>query len=216
MRIAVLGATGGTGRQLVRQALAAGHQVTAVVRDRARIADASEISDTRALDIAEVPDQTQVAELAEAFAGQDAVLSALGTTGRQAGAVAAVTGAAQAAMAAAGVRRLVVVSAAPVGPMARGEGLAYRALLHPLISRVFRAVYRDLAAMEEELRGGGADWTVVRPPRLLDGPLTGVYRTALGANVLGGRTIARADLAHAMLAALDAEETVGQPLGVAY
>ncbi|ARQ69532.1 NAD(P)-dependent oxidoreductase [Streptomyces marincola] len=211
MRLAVLGATGGTGRHLVRQALAAGHEVVAVVRDPARLA-----GERPEPDVARVADQTDAEALAKVFAGRDAVLSALGTNNRGAGVVTAVTRAALDAMAAAGVRRVVAVSAVPVGPMPEGESLAYRAVLHPLIGRAFRAVYRDLAGMEAALRAADADWTVIRPPRLLDGPLTGDYRREVGGNVRGGRTIARADLAHAMLAALDEPETFGRPVGVAY
>jgi putative NADH-flavin reductase len=56
----------------------------------------------------------------------------------------------------------------------------------------------------------------VRPPRLVDEPLTGHYRTVLGANVARGSAIARADVAHAMLDALAAPQTIRQPVGVAY
>ncbi|RKN11560.1 NAD(P)-dependent oxidoreductase [Streptomyces radicis] len=213
MRLAVLGATGGTGAEVVGQALDAGHEVTAVVRSAARLAPGIA---ARAAEVAEVADQTDERALRAAFDGRDAVLSALGTTRKGAGAVTAVTRAATAAMAAAGVGRIVVVSAVPVGPVPEGEGLFHRAVLHPLISGIFRDVYRDLAAMEAELRGGGTDWTVIRPPRLVDAPLTGRYRREIGGNVRGGRTLARADLAHAMLGALTDPATFGRAVGVAY
>jgi uncharacterized protein YbjT (DUF2867 family) len=72
-----------------------------------------------------------------------------------------------------------------------------------------------MAAMEADIRASGLDWTVVRPPRLLDKPLTGRYRLAIGANVARGNTVGRADVAHAMLAVLDNPAAVGQPVGVA-
>jgi uncharacterized protein YbjT (DUF2867 family) len=69
--------------------------------------------------------------------------------------------------------------------------------------------------MEEELREGALEWTVVRPPRLTDGALTGAYRTADGRNVRRGLAISRADVAHLMLRLLDRPETIGQTVGVA-
>lgn len=61
-----------------------------------------------------------------------------------------------------------------------------------------------------------ADWTVVRPPKLVDRPLTGRYRTAIGGNVPRGHTIARADVAHAMLTAAGDPATIHRAIGIAY
>ncbi|HZG02688.1 MAG TPA: SDR family oxidoreductase [Streptomyces sp.] len=215
MRLTVLGATGGTGRQLVRQALDAGHEVTAVVRDPARLAVPPE--GAGALEVV-TADVTDAGALRPAVAGRDAVLSALGANGvKQARSTAIAsrgTRAALAAMEATGVRRLVVVSAAPVGPVPEGENLTGR-LAFAVVRRVLGAVYEDLARMEEALRGSSAEWTVLRPPRLLDGPLTGRYERVLGGAVPRRHSIARADLAHAMLAVLDDPATAGQVVGVA-
>ena len=65
------------------------------------------------------------------------------------------------------------------------------------------------------LRDSGLDWTVLRPPQLTGKPLAGRYRTAVGRNVRGGRSVPRADVAHSMLAVLDRPETVGQIIGIA-
>lgn len=59
------------------------------------------------------------------------------------------------------------------------------------------------------------DWTVVRPPRLTNGPVTGAYRTAYGRNIKGGLTVSRADVAHLMLATLGRPETIKQVIGIA-
>ncbi|MGV2384938.1 MAG UNVERIFIED_CONTAM: NAD(P)H-binding protein, partial [Thermobifida fusca] len=83
----------------------------------------------------------------------------------------------------------------------------------PLVRLAFAPQYADLAEMEEELAASGLDWTVVRPPRLLDGP--GTYRSALGSNVPNGTSITRADLARALLDMLTNDATVGQVVGVA-
>ena len=130
-------------------------------------------------------------------------------------------------MQAAGVRRIVVVSAAPVGTVASpgqpdppkhdpGEGFIMRHALTPMVKAAFGKSYADLAEMEEELAGSGLDWTVIRPPRLTNKPLTGSYRTAYGQNVRRGVFISRADVAHLMIAVLGEPETVKQIIGVAY
>jgi uncharacterized protein YbjT (DUF2867 family) len=77
-------------------------------------------------------------------------------------------------------------------------------------------VYADLAVMEDEIGRSTAEWTIVRPPRLTNKPLTGEYRRVVGSSVPRGLSIARADLAHAMLAVLDEPAAVKQVVGVAY
>lgn len=69
--------------------------------------------------------------------------------------------------------------------------------------------------MEDILRGSGLAWTVVRPPRLTDKPLTSTYRTAYGQNLRGGWSIPRADVAHYMLRVLEQPETIEQTIGIA-
>ncbi|MGW2177261.1 NAD(P)-dependent oxidoreductase [Streptomyces sp. NPDC001732] len=211
MRITVFGATGGVGREAVRQAVAAGHEVTAVVRDPARLP--VPLSDVRVCTVERLDDPEV---LREAVAGRDAVLSALGSRTRRADGVAErLTGSVLAAMEAAGTRRLLVVSAAPVGPRAADDPLLDR-LVRKGIGAVLKEVYADLARMEAALARSATDWTSVRPPKLTDGPLTGKYRTVVGGAPRSGRTISRADVAHAMLALIDDPAAVRQGVGVAY
>ncbi|MFE7586197.1 NAD(P)-dependent oxidoreductase [Streptomyces gardneri] len=212
MRLTVFGATGGIGREIVRQALASGHEVTAVVRDPARLEVTGERLVVHRADLAD-PET-----LRAAVTGRDAVLSGLGARGRAdaaTGVAARLTRSVLAAMEAERVRRLLVVSAAPVGPAAEGDGVLDKAVL-AVISSVLRDVYADLRVMESALAASATDWTSVRPPKLTDKPLTGRYRTVVGGNPPRGRTLARADVAHAMLAMIDAPTTVGQGVGVAY
>ena len=212
MKITVFGATGGIGRQLVAQALHQGHDVTAVVRDAARLP----ISDV-ALHVVTVPGLEQPDLLRSALIGSHAVLSAVGPRGRKDGPVASkAVRTILNAMDSAGVRRLVAVSAAPVGPVPDGESALNRWLLLPLVGRLLRSVYTDLGEMEAQLLRSSAAWTVIRPPKLVNKPLTGIYRTTLGGNVPRGISISRADAAHLMLAALDQPATVKQAVGVAY
>lgn len=210
MNLTVFGATGGIGRELVRQALGSGHRVTAVVRDPARLdvtGDALEV--VRA-------DLTDPEELRTAVRGRDAVLSGLGARSRKdAGVATRLTRTVLRAMEAEGVRRLLVVSAGPVGPDPEGDGALDRAM-RGLVSAVLRDVYTDLRGMEAELARSGTDWTSVRPPRLQNKPVTGSYRTVVGGFPRKGRFIARADVAHAMLAMIDDAGTVKQGVGVAY
>jgi putative NADH-flavin reductase len=220
MKLTVFAATGGIGRQLLDQALAAGHDVTAVVRNPAKLP-----AEVRAVtaDLA----TAGPAALEPAVAGADALLSGLGPRSRaDAGVASRGTLAIVEAMRATGVRRVVVVSAAPVATVASpgrpdpprhdpGDGLVTRQVLMPLLLATLREVYRDLALMEDALRDSTLDWTVVRPPRLTDGPLTGTYRTALGRNLRGGLLVSRADVADLMLATLDRPETITQTIGIA-
>ncbi|MFG2721570.1 NAD(P)-dependent oxidoreductase [Streptomyces sp. NPDC048416] len=210
MRLTVFGATGGIGQEIVQQALASGHEVTAVVRDPARFAvTGAGLSVFRA-------DLTDPGALREAVAGRHAVLSGLGARKRSdAGITTPLTRSVLTAMEAEGTRRIVVVSAAPVGPEAPGDGLLDRGM-RSMISAILKDVYVDLRAMEAELAAGATDWTSVRPPKLTDKPLTGTYRRVVGGNPRAGRTIARADVAHAMLACVDDPATVKQGVGVAY
>jgi putative NADH-flavin reductase len=212
MKLTVFGATGGIGGHVVSQALTAGHTVTAVVRDPARLAVSH-----AGLQVATVPGLTDPELLRGVLAGSDAAISGVGPRSRRDGPVASTTTVGMlAAMEASGVRRFVAVSAVPVGPVPDGESQLNRRILLPLIGALLRDLYGDLAAMEAEIRRSDTDWTVVRPPKLTDKPLTGRYRTVIGENVPRGYRISRADVAHAMLAVLDDPKTIGQPVGVAY
>lgn len=209
MELVVFGATGGTGHHIVRQALDQGHRVTAVVRDPARL-------DIRHPELNVITnDLTDGASLRTALNGQVAGISALGPrTMRQARA--GVTTSATRQILACGLQRLVAVSAGPVADVPEGESFLGRKLIIPLVSVAFRPVYTDLTAMEEEIRRSPLAWTIVRPPRLTNGPLTGEYQRVVGGNVARGRTISRADLAHAALTCLQDPAMLKQELGIAY
>ncbi|MFD6497180.1 NAD(P)-dependent oxidoreductase [Streptomyces sp. NPDC059944] len=209
MKLTVLGATGGIGQEIVRQALGAGHQVTAVVRDPARLAVTGAGLEVFRTDL------TDARALRPAVAGRDAVLSGLGARRRKdAGVAARLTRTVLGAMEAEQTRRLLVVSASPVGP-ATEDGLVDRAM-RGMISSLLKDVYADLREMEAALAASATDWTAVRPPRLQDKPVTGSYRTVVGGFPARGRLIGRADVAHAMLAMTHDPATVKQGVGVAY
>jgi uncharacterized protein YbjT (DUF2867 family) len=208
----IFGASGGIGGHVVRQALDAGNKVTAVVRDPAGL----RVSDP-CLQVVTVPGLTEAGPLLPALEGSDVVISGVGPRSRKDGPIASATGRGiLGAMAGAGVRRLVVVSAVPAGPVPDGESFVNRRLLLPFIGALLRDLYADLAELEAQLERSGTDWTVVRPPKLTDKPLTGSYRTRVGGNVPRGYSVSRADVAHLMLAVLDDPATIRQPVGIAY
>ena len=221
MKLTIFAATGGVGRQLLRQAVGAGHDVTAVVRNPAKLA--GEPVRVVTADLAAADPAT----LESAVRGADAVLSALGPhSNADAGIAGPGTAAIVAAMQATQVRRIVVVSAAPVATVPSpgrpnppkhdpGDGFFMRHLFTHAAGAMFGKVYADLAQMEDVLAGSGLDWTVVRPPQLTDKPFTGRYRTAYGQNIRGGWSVSRADVAHLMLRVLEQPETIKQTIGIA-
>ncbi|MFF8262860.1 NAD(P)-dependent oxidoreductase [Streptomyces virginiae] len=215
MRITVFGATGGVGREVVRQALDAGHEVTAVVRDPARLP----VPAHERLHVATVTDVTDVETVLPVVSGRDAVVSALGAANNRQAKAKPVAGPALAAittaMDRAGVRRLSAVSAAPVGRLPDSEGVFTRAVVYPLLRALLRDLYADLAVMEAVMAASGTQWTVIRPPMLRNTPHTGTYRRAIDANVPGGRVIPRADVADALLASLTDPSCTGHAVGVA-
>ncbi|MFD7836705.1 NAD(P)-dependent oxidoreductase [Streptomyces sp. NPDC059761] len=175
MKLTMFGATGGVGREVVRQALDAGHEVTAVVRD-ARL----DVPAHERLVVAVVRDLTDEDALVPVLAGRSAVISALGAASNKQARLTPVTGPALraivSAMDRAGVSRLAAVSAAPVGPDVATDGFVARRVFLPLLRRALRDLYADLAVMEATIRASDTEWTVIRPPRLLNKPHTGSYR----------------------------------------
>ncbi|MCG5219558.1 NAD(P)H-binding protein [Streptosporangium soli] len=187
MKITIIGASGGTGTQLVRLGLEQGHDVTAVVRDRGRLA----VPDHPRLEVA-VADPLDARALGPLVEGRDAVLSALSGVCAD-GATATVR-----AMHEYGVRRLLVVSAGGAHP-GPGDDPFTRYILKPILCQVLRRPYADILRMEDIVRDSGLGWTIVLPPRLTDGSHTGRYRALAGRNILGALSMSRADLAGVML-----------------
>jgi len=209
MKLTVFGATGGIGTEVVRQALAAGHEVVAVVRDPARLA----VPAGAGLGVV-TADVMDPAQIGPAVKGADAVVSALGP--RPGGPTTVLADSARSILAAlgqTGVGRLVVVSAsgAFIEP---GEPFVTRVLVKPLLQRILRDSMTDTQRMEAEIRASGTDWTLMRPPQLTSRPGRGRYRRMIDRNV--GRRIARADVADAILAVLADPATIRHAVGIGY
>jgi putative NADH-flavin reductase len=211
MRLTVFGATGGTGVQLVRRALGAGHEVTAVVRDPAGLP-----GEVRACADVVQADVMDPGAIEEAVKGGDAVVTAIGSRDgtRPTSVCADSTRSIVAAMTAAGAEWVVLTSASGLhaGP---GDDPLTRFVAKPLLQRILRHSFADMRAAEELTRGSGLGWTIVRPPRLTNGPGNGRYRHAVDRNVLGGLTIARTDLAGALLDVAGDPARAGHVISVA-
>jgi putative NADH-flavin reductase len=209
MRLTVFGATGRIGSEVVRQALAAGHEVAAVVRDPARLA----VPAGPGLGVV-TADVMDPAQIGPAIKGSDAVVSALGP--RKGGPPAVLANGVRSiltAMADTGVRRLVAVSAsgAFIEP---GEPFVTRVIAKPLLQRILADAMADTRAMEGEIWSSATDWTLIRPPQLTNRPGRGHYRRMIDSNV--GRSIARADVADAILAVMTDPATIGHVVGIGY
>ncbi|HEU5318560.1 MAG TPA: SDR family oxidoreductase [Chloroflexota bacterium] len=202
MRVVIFGASGRTGRRLVEQALARGHEVTAFVRDPAKLALTH---DRLRVVRGDVSDGERVAE---AIAGQDAVLCALGARGPAFDAM--TVGARQivAAMRDLGVRRLITLTGAGVHDARDRPGVIGRVMVF-LLKTLQPRVLADAERHCEQVRASGLDWTIVRVPRLTDGRGTGRVRAGW-AGVNTGPTISRADAAGFMLDQLDGGAYVRQ------
>jgi uncharacterized protein YbjT (DUF2867 family) len=207
-RVLVVGATGGTGRQLVIQALERGLEVTALVRDPARL----QMEHPR-LRVA-VGDVLDPPTLQAALQGQEAVLSALGHRRYFAPGRILSEGTANVlrAMEACGVRRLVCETALGIGDSAGRLGLYYTLFVIPVILPLY---FWDKARQERRIAASHAEWVIVRPAALTDRPQRGQVQhgPAVGSYV---RTVSipRADVAAFMLDQLTDSAHVGTAVGI--
>lgn len=193
LRLLIIGATGGTGRQLVAQALERGHFVTALVRNPAKL----ELQHPR-LTLA-VGDVLDYGSVEPATRGQDAVISALGH--RQyfypSRILSRGTGNLLRAMDAHGVRRFVCETALGIGDSAGRMGLYYTLFVIPVILPFY---FWDKTRQERLIAASPLEWTIVRPGALTNGQRRGKYihGSGIGSFLLTVR-ISRADVAEFML-----------------
>jgi putative NADH-flavin reductase len=144
---------------MVEQAYALGHTVSAFVRNRAALEPYEDLEQVRG-------DVLDAAAVSRAVDGQEAVLCALGGAK---GVRVEGTRNIVAAMQQQGVQRLIAVSSWGVGDSRRG-------IVANLAWLFLRQALEEHQAQEEIIRHSGLDWTILRPTRLTDGPLTGKYR----------------------------------------
>jgi uncharacterized protein YbjT (DUF2867 family) len=181
-KILVLGATGGTGRLIVSQALGRGYDVAVLARsaDKARDFNGAQLV---------IGDARDEAVLRLALKGREAVISALGTAVspfREVTLLSTATRSLVTAMKLEQVPRLVCITGLGAGDSRGHGGFFFDRLLLPLM---LRKVYEDKDRQEDAIRGSTLDWTIVRPMVLNDKPARGRIKalTALS-GVRGGRS----------------------------
>lgn len=190
----IVGANGGIGRQCVELALKEGHHVTALLRNPAKL----KITHTNLQLIK--GDIMQPDTLLQAVENQDAVISAIGVSGGLGSDKPTVLysqGNANLlqAMSKKGVKRAFFISASaveisPVLPFYVRWAAKY------ILQKLLKNMYADLRIMEKLVKASHTNWTIIRPPRLTDKPITGDYRTAINAFLKNALSISRGDVAH--------------------
>ena len=205
MKVIIFGATGGTGNEIVKHTLEVGHEVTAFVRDAARLSIHNERLTVVTGDVFEAEG------VAKAVQGQDAVVCALGagrdlkkTTIRTTGTENIVQG-----METHNIKRLIVVSA-----MGTGESWDDMSLLNKFFYAVLlKNTREDHEGQERVVKQSGLEWTIVRPSGLNDKPCTGSYE--VGERIRAKTSqIARADVADLVVKALDQNTWVGKAITI--
>lgn len=202
MKLLVLGGTGGTGKLVVSQALAAGHDVAVFARDPTKAGP--DVPRRRVIggDLQDGP------ALADAMRGQDVVISALGrgysfkSEQLMQRTVPVLIG----SMKSAGVRRLVFTSAMGVDD----SFAAAPAMAKVFFVTLLRGIYADKAIGDRLIEQSGLEWTIVRPTKLTDGPLTAKYQSGEHLAMSGMPSISRADTAHFILQAAADPRTIGK------
>lgn len=209
MKIIVFGASGGTGKEIVKQALEARHEVTAFVRNPAKL----DIQHPK-LKVA-TGDVSDALAVEKAVAGQDVVISTLGPSrppvpGMMEDAARNIV----AAMKKTGIRRLISTTGAGVRDEQDQPKLVDN-IIKGLLTLLAGEVLHDSEANVAVLRTCDLDWTIVRYPRLTDGPLIGQYRVGyIGKD--SGTQLSRADGAHFILQELREGKYIYQMPVVSY
>jgi len=209
MRIVIFGASGLTGRELVTQALALGHDVTAFSRHPHALARPD-----KRLRIEE-GDITDAVAVGRAVEGQGAVLSALGAPTPMRPYPALQTGIDNVvrAMETSGVERLVYLSF--LGVRAGGDHLGF--FVNHVAARLLRHAIVDHAANERRIQMSRLAWTIVHAPKLTGGPRTAQYRSGEDIPVDAFiPTLSRADAADFMLRQLTDDGHIRRTLRVMY
>jgi putative NADH-flavin reductase len=194
--ILVLGGTGPTGRQIVTQAIDAGHWVTALAR-RAERLSIQHPRLTTAVGNVVADDQL----LAQVLPGHDVVVSALGRGGRlrSEGLIARSASRIVPAMERAGVSRLIFLSAYGVGGTAPDAPWIFRLMFRLVLADI----YADKAAGEAIIKASSLDWTILAPVVLTNGPASSRFRMAEHLRIRGLARISRADVAACILRCID-------------
>ena len=205
MNVLILGAMGKTGRAVLEQAVAAGHEVTAFVHN-ANLAGGLPARVVQG-------DATRRTDVDAAMRGQEAVVDTIGgkTPWKHTTLERTVAQCVIASMQAHQVRRLLAISMLGVGGSKAHASLAVRLLVPTFL----RGADRDKSAMEDAVRCSGLDWTILRPAILTDGAVTGDIRVLQDAVEGKVHNISRLDVAAFVIAQLSATNHLHQSITIA-
>lgn len=194
MKIIVFGATGGTGKEIVRQAIEQGHTVTAFVRDAAALSEQDNLRIIQG-------NVFDAAAVAAAIDGHRAVLSALGArTLKRENILGRAIPNILAGMDEHYVHRIIVLGAAgALYPASKYQTGWHKLMMGAIKATFLRHPFADQVAQERLLAESGMDFTIVRPPRLNNKVEAGEIRVLPDGLPSGGRLISRADVADFML-----------------
>lgn len=214
MRVFVTGATGLTGRAVVRAALATGLEVTALTRDARKLAPMPGLTVV-------VADPTDVEVLRRVLPEHDAVIQCLGVGGKGDGKVTTVLSEATSvlvtAMADGGVARLVALSNVGAGSSVEQGPWTYRRLVRPVVMGLFlrwlRPIIDDKNRMEPLIMTSGLAWSIIRLPNVVERPPRRSFRLSTGSSSVG-LSIGNADLARFLVASLRTTDLEGVALSL--
>lgn len=209
MKIVVLGASRGVGLQVVKQALDAGHIVTAFVRSPEKF----EVKHGNL--IVFEGDSMDSTAVENAIAGQEAVVSALGPTRPPVPHMMEISAKnIVAGMKKHGVRRLISTTGAGVR-QPEDKPKFIDCFIGFLLNLVAKDVVMDSAENVEAIQASDLNWTVVRFPRLMDGERMGNYRVGFVGKE-SGTQISRADGADFVLRELKERKWLRKMPSVSY
>ena len=192
MKLLIIGASRGIGLDLLEQALSAGHEVTALVRNPQSLAVSHENLRVVKGDILDK------GSIEKALTGQDAVCVTIGikVTRKPISIFSKGTKAVVEAMKNSSCRRLICVTGIGAGDSRGHGGFLYDHVFNPIF---LRTIYEDKDRQEKIVRESGLDWVIVRPGFLTNGPRTGKYRALTDLKNVKAGKIARADVADFIL-----------------
>ena len=208
--VVVIGANGGIGKQVVLAALGAGHSVTAILRTPANL----EIVHPNLRVVH--GDVLKPGSLDEHLVNKDVVISAIGSTSLK-----------KTTLYSEGIKNL--INAIPKAQIRHAffisasgleinptHSLIVRFLTKYVLQTLLRNMYADLWKMERIVKASAINWTIIRPPKLINSPAKTEYRTEVGQQVENGLEISRADVAHFIVNNLANDAIIKRTVEIAY
>jgi biliverdin reductase / flavin reductase len=209
MKVAIFGATGGTGRIMIRKALERGHEVTAAARNPSALLGGHERLRVVKADVMQPQTLEAVVEDQDAVITSVSVGNALKEGRKPTTLFSEGTRNVIAAMERQGVRRLVCLSSSAVEPDP-ALGIIFGKIMRPLL---FKGMYADMSRMKRQVRSSGLDWIIVRPSTLTHDPASGRYILGIDRIPKGWR-IPREDVAEFTLDQLDDDRYLTRAIAI--